>query len=61
MTDSKGDSTRELIIMKGAQLVHANGFNNTGLNEILSSANIPKGSFYFYFKNRKGEIEFDLS
>jgi len=52
MTEAKKDSIRDNIIMKGAELIHANGFNHTGLNEILQKADVPKGSFYFYFKNK---------
>jgi TetR/AcrR family transcriptional repressor of nem operon len=46
-------NTREEIIRKGADLVHAQGFNATGLQQILQAANIPKGSFYFYFKSKE--------
>lgn len=46
------DETRDAIIRKGARLVHAKGFNNTGLQEILQAAGIPKGSFYFYFRSK---------
>lgn len=52
MTEIKKDNTRDHIIMKGAALIHANGFNHTGLNEILRAADVPKGSFYFYFKSK---------
>ncbi|BBD08699.1 TetR/AcrR family transcriptional regulator [Desulfovibrio ferrophilus] len=45
--------TRERIIEAGARIIHKNGFNNTGLKEILDAADIPKGSFYFYFKNKE--------
>ena len=41
------------IIKKGAGIIHHNGYNNTGVSEILSIAKIPKGSFYFYFKNKE--------
>lgn len=47
------NETKLRIIKKGAQLVHARGFNNTGIQEILDAAGIPKGSFYFYFKNKE--------
>ena len=44
---------REEIIRKGAELIHAQGFNATGLQQILQAAGIPKGSFYFYFKSKE--------
>ncbi len=46
------DSTRLSIIRNGARLVHAKGYNNTGLSDILHAAGVPKGSFYFYFKSK---------
>ena len=46
-------STREEIIRKGANLIHAQGFNATGIQQILHAAGIPKGSFYFYFKSKE--------
>ncbi|MBU1001835.1 MAG: TetR/AcrR family transcriptional regulator [Proteobacteria bacterium] len=45
--------TRERIIEVGARIIHHNGFNNTGIKEILDAAEVPKGSFYFYFKNKE--------
>ena len=39
--------------MVGAKYVHQKGFNNAGLQEILKEANVPKGSFYFYFKSKE--------
>jgi TetR/AcrR family transcriptional repressor of nem operon len=45
-------SARESIIRHGASLIHAKGYNNTGLSDILKAARVPKGSFYFYFKSK---------
>ncbi len=45
--------TRDKIIRKGAQLIYSQGFNATGLQQILQAAGVPKGSFYFYFKNKE--------
>jgi TetR/AcrR family transcriptional regulator, transcriptional repressor for nem operon len=45
--------TRKTILDKGAMLVHSQGFMNTGIQEILEAAGVPKGSFYFYFKNKE--------
>ncbi|MBU3915781.1 TetR/AcrR family transcriptional regulator [bacterium] len=47
------ESTKERILFEGAKLIHLNGYNNTGLQEILRMAGVPKGSFYFYFKNKE--------
>ena len=41
------------ILLSGARLIHEKGYNNTGLQEILSAAGVPKGSFYFHFKSKE--------
>jgi TetR/AcrR family transcriptional regulator, transcriptional repressor for nem operon len=45
-------NNRERIIRKGARLVHAQGYKATGIQQILDTVGIPKGSFYFYFKSK---------
>lgn len=47
------EETKLRIIEAGADLVHQKGFNNTGLKDILRAADVPKGSFYFYFDNKE--------
>jgi TetR/AcrR family transcriptional repressor of nem operon len=49
----KKQSKKDVILEKGAEIIHLKGFNNTGINEILEAADVPKGSFYFYFKNKE--------
>jgi len=44
--------TKEKIIQAAFGLIHKKGFNNTGIQEILQTAGVPKGSFYFYFQNK---------
>ncbi|MGP8153502.1 MAG: TetR family transcriptional regulator C-terminal domain-containing protein [Smithella sp.] len=46
------EATRQAIIQKGAKLIHSKGFVNTGIQEIITAAGVPKGSFYFYFKSK---------
>lgn len=41
------------ILKAGARLVHLKGFNDTGLQEVLETAQVPKGSFYYYFKSKE--------
>jgi TetR/AcrR family transcriptional regulator, transcriptional repressor for nem operon len=43
---------RENIIAVGQRLIGARGFSAVGLNEILSAAGVPKGSFYHYFGSK---------
>ncbi|UCF82056.1 MAG: TetR family transcriptional regulator C-terminal domain-containing protein [Desulfobacteraceae bacterium] len=46
-------NTKEKILQVGADIIHHKGFNHTGLQEILQAAEVPKGSFYNYFKNKE--------
>jgi TetR/AcrR family transcriptional regulator, transcriptional repressor for nem operon len=41
------------ILKAGARIVLEKGFCDTGLAEVLAAAKVPKGSFYFYFKNKE--------
>lgn len=47
------ETTKMRILAEGARIIHENGFNHTGIQEILEAADVPKGSFYFYFKNKE--------
>lgn len=41
------------VLEIGAEIIGKKGFNAVGINEILEAADIPKGSFYYYFKNKE--------
>jgi TetR/AcrR family transcriptional regulator, transcriptional repressor for nem operon len=47
------DNTKSRLIEVGAEIIHLKGFNHTGIQEILNAAEVPKGSFYNYFKNKE--------
>ncbi len=46
--------TRERILAVGESLIVGRGFTALGLNEILTTAKVPKGSFYHYFQSKEG-------
>jgi TetR/AcrR family transcriptional repressor of nem operon len=46
-------STRDHLIDVGLDLMHRNGFNATGLTEILEAADVAKGSFYHFFESKE--------
>lgn len=52
---------RENILATGQRIMAGKGFSAVGLNEILTSAGVPKGSFYHYFgsKDAFGEAMLD--
>lgn len=45
--------TKQTLLDIGTQLMYRRGYNNTGLNDILESAGVPKGSFYYYFNSKE--------
>jgi TetR/AcrR family transcriptional repressor of nem operon len=45
--------TKSLLLEQGLQLFAHKGFNNTGLQEILKTSGIPKGSFYHFFESKE--------
>lgn len=47
------EETRTRIIEAGSQIIHLHGFQGTGLKAILDAAEVPKGSFYHYFKSKE--------
>jgi len=49
----KGEQSKSKLIACAAQLFWKNGYNSTGINDILAEAHLPKGSFYFHFASKK--------
>jgi TetR/AcrR family transcriptional repressor of nem operon len=46
-------SVRQHILDTGKAIITGKGYSAVGLNEILSAAGVPKGSFYHYFKSKE--------
>ena len=44
---------KQRILDTGRSIILGKGFSAVGLNEILSTAQVPKGSFYHYFKSKE--------
>lgn len=47
------ENARDALIRCGTELLTEKGFNSTGIDQILKKVNVPKGSFYHYFKNKE--------
>lgn len=45
--------TREDLLNAGVAALTEKGFSATGIDEILRRVDVPKGSFYHYFKNKE--------
>lgn len=52
-TESTYADTRNDLIRSGLELLTQNGFLTTGVDAIVKNANVPKGSFYYYFKSKE--------
>ena len=46
-------TTKERILDAAEGLMLAKSFHSVGLNEILAAVQVPKGSFYHYFKSKE--------
>ncbi|WCE32394.1 TetR/AcrR family transcriptional regulator [Vibrio sp. SCSIO 43137] len=47
------NATRQHILDTGYELIVAKGFTGVGLSQLLKHAEVPKGSFYHYFKSKE--------
>ncbi|MZH02426.1 MAG: TetR family transcriptional regulator [Nitrospinae bacterium] len=46
-------STKEILLRAGKSLFIEKGYHHTGLQEIVKSAGVPKGSFYHFFDSKE--------
>ena len=49
----RGGIKRQLLIDIGTEIFTQKGFSSTGLDEIVQRAEVPKGSFYYYFGSKE--------
>lgn len=49
----KHDEKANFLLEKGTELLWCKGYNATSVNDIVKAADIPKGSFYFYFDSKE--------
>jgi TetR/AcrR family transcriptional repressor of nem operon len=48
----KGEKTRLTILNKAFELIYANGYRATSIDDIIASTDVTKGAFYHHFKNK---------
>lgn len=46
-------ATKQLLLEAGTSYIIEHGYHHSGLNEILAVAQVPKGSFYYYFTSKE--------
>lgn len=49
---AKGD-VRDHLVEVGLQTFRAGGYNHTGVKDLVAAADVPKGSFYYYFDSKE--------
>jgi TetR/AcrR family transcriptional repressor of nem operon len=49
---NESSDVRDNILAVGQRIMSGKGFSAVGLNEILTEAKVPKGSFYHYFSSK---------
>lgn len=52
-TRSRSSDTKQHILTTAQNIILGKGFAAVGLNEILKTAGVPKGSFYHYFESKE--------
>lgn len=58
---TESSDVRDNILAVGQRIMSGKGFSGVGLNEILTEAKVPKGSFYHYFGSKEAFGEALLS
>ena len=53
MSTTKFEEKKGCIISNGMDLMWDLGYNGTSVNDIVKAADVPKGSFYFYFQSKE--------
>lgn len=51
-TPAETNDVRKSILANGQRIMAGKGFSGVGINEILTAAGVPKGSFYHYFGSK---------
>lgn len=49
----RSQNTRSKLLDEGLRALLARGYNGTGIKEVLDVVQVPKGSFYNYFKSKE--------
>jgi len=52
LTPVKRNQVRDLLLKKGFEAFRRSSISGAGLKEVLDSASVPKGSFYYYFESK---------
>ena len=46
-------TTKAALVDAGTRLILEQGYHQTGIQDVLQAAGVPKGSFYYYFPSKE--------
>ena len=49
----KSQANRKMLLDAGLRIIIQQGYNNTGIKQLVSAVGVPKGSFYNYFDSKE--------
>ncbi len=49
---SKAQTTRLTILRKAFEIIYANGYKSTSIDDIIAETAVTKGAFFYHFKNK---------
>jgi TetR/AcrR family transcriptional regulator, transcriptional repressor for nem operon len=52
-TYKKSKVKERVLLREGYRLMRSLGYQNTSVDQVVSNLNIPKGTFYYYFKSKE--------
>ena len=48
----KAEITRLNILQKAFDIIYANGYQTTSIDDIIATTKVTKGAFYYHFKSK---------